>query len=145
MNLKDDTVYSYKLDRTFNYGFNVVATAYWSKYKKINKYASITIAEIQQLDKDRFVFVRRMDGRGKTAYERIVYDRRQPQILSDLFTSEEEGRSISERSTYSWDSANEAVNYTLFVVKEKLPRFIRSTIARWGMHRMERTLQKLTT
>ena len=144
MNYQDIPKYSYKLNTLFHYNFITVATAFWSKYKKTNKYAAIGLADIKQLDKDKFVFVRRIDGRGKIEYERIVYDRKQSQILADLFVKEKESRSISERCIYRWDSVNNAVNYDLFVIKETWPKFIRSAMAKWGIKRMESALRNTT-
>ena len=143
MDSEDIKSYKYKIYHAFNYHFQNVAKAFWSKYKEGNAYNTITIADIKQLDENRFVFVRRMEGRGKVEYEKIVYDRMQPKIIADLYLKNDKTkmRDICERCIYTWNSLKNNVDYNLIVVKETWSKFLRVKLSEWGVGRMEQLLK----
>ena len=144
MDLKDIQNYKYKLSHVFHYHFFSVAKAFWAKYKEENMYNTITIAGIKQLEPSKFMFVRRIECRGKIEYERIVYDRTQPKIIADLFLKDEKTKlnDIAERCIYSWNSLKNSVDYNLIIVKDVWSKFLRTKVADWGIGRMEDVLKK---
>eukprot|EP00826_Nyctotherus_ovalis_P063806 TRINITY_DN9358_c0_g1_i5.p2 TRINITY_DN9358_c0_g1~~TRINITY_DN9358_c0_g1_i5.p2 ORF type:complete len:149 (+),score=58.05 TRINITY_DN9358_c0_g1_i5:118-564(+) len=143
MDIEDIKNFKYKVSHVFNYHFQKVAEALWSKYKNGNAYSTITIADIKQIDENKFVFVRRMDRRGEVAYEKIVYNRRQPKIVADLYVNNDKtkARDVCERCVYTYDSLKGSVNYNLIVIKEMWTKFIRVKLSEWGIGQMERLLK----
>lgn len=117
-----------------NCQFTHVCQAFLQKYNAKNQWCTSTICHVEQLDADRFQFVRRMENvfTSTPIYEKIVVDRKE--LTMQGFTFEKpQDQKYSEHYTYSHlDGGN--VNYSMLLFRDPgLKRIIRGRAHNWGV------------
>ena len=75
------------MKHAFTDPFSEVVSAFMLKYNGSNKFCTTTICHIEQIDEDRFAFVRRLENvmSSQPLYERIVVDRKSMELKGYTF------------------------------------------------------------
>lgn len=104
----------------YKWKFDQIAAAFLRKYNQKSRYSTVTICHVEQLDEDRFAFVRRIENTmSATLYERIVVDRRQQSLKGYTFESPNTDV-YSEQYTYQSnpESPNPMTQYDMYMYKD---------------------------
>ena len=91
-----------EMNHVFKNTFEDVVTAFVLKYNGSNKWCETTICHIEQIDADKFAFVRRLESSMSSTplYERIVVDRADMQLKGYTFEKKTD-ESYSEHFVYA--------------------------------------------
>ena len=99
-----------------------------------------TICHVEQIDDDKFQFVRRMENimSSKPLYEKIIVDRKNGQVHGYTFENLSDEK-YSEHFVYQ--RMDEQVNYDMFLFRNPgLKRLLRSRMHGWGVQKLEKIM-----
>ena len=118
----------------YNNKFNDVVSAFVRKYNEPSRVVCTTICHVEQIDNDKFQFVRRMENiiSSKPLYERIIVDRKTMQVHGFTFENLAD-KNYSEHFVFRNTSPG-VVNYDMFLFRDPgIKRMLRFKIHGWGV------------
>jgi len=117
-----------------NCQFLHVVQAFMQKYNKPNKFVTTTICHVEQLDAERFQFVRRMEitFMSQPIYEKIIVDRRQQNMQGWTYQSPSDAKHTEHYTYQLTDDGNTAYDNRLFE-NPGLKRVYRHKAHQWGV------------
>ena len=121
--------------------FGDVVSAFVRKYNQESKVCCTTICHVEQIDKDKFQFVRRMENvvSSKPLYERIVIDRSTNQLHGFTFETPQD-EIYSEHFVYRLNAQGN-VNYDMFLFRDPgLMRVLRFKMHTWGVQNLTKII-----
>ena len=122
------------MSHVFKDTFRDVTAAFLLKYNGSNKFCTTTICHVEQIDGDKFAFVRRLENvmSSKPLYERIVVDRSKMELKGYTFEKKTD-EAYSEHFVYS-EQADKSVNYDMYLFRDPgLKRILRYRMFMWGI------------
>ncbi len=131
------------MNHVFKDTFRDVAAAFVCKYNGSNKWCSTTICHVEQIDDDKFAFVRRLENimSSQPLYERIVIDRATMQLSGYTFEKKTD-ESFSEHFVYS-EQADKSVSYNFYMFRDPgLKRILRYRMFTWGIDSLQKIMIK---
>ena len=118
----------------YNSKFSDVVTAFVRKYNEPSRVCCTTICHVEQIDENKFQFVRRMENvvSSKPLYERIVIDRSTNQLHGFTFENPQ-AEQYSEHFVYRLNDQGN-VNYDMFLFQDPgIRRVLRFKMHNWGV------------
>lgn len=111
------------------------------KYNVKNKYCTTTICQIEQLDENRFQFVRRMENvmSSKPLYEKIIVDRNQMNMQGFTYESPN-NLNYSEHYKYQLLGKGEIQYDNMLFRNPGLQKIIRRQLHNWGVQKLEKLI-----
>lgn len=90
------------MNHVFKHTFEDVVSAFMLKYNGSNKFCTTTICHVEQIDENRFAFVRRLENvmSSTPIYERIVVDRSSMEMRGYTFEKKTD-EAYSEHFVYA--------------------------------------------
>ena len=131
------------MNHVFKDTFREVASAFVLKYNGSNKFCSTTICHVEQIDADKFAFVRRLENimSSQPLYERIVVDRAAMELSGYTFEKKTD-ESYSEHFVYS-QQADKSVSYNFYMFRDPgLKRILRYRMFNWGIDSLQKIIIK---
>ena len=125
----------------YYFNFSEVVSAFVRKYNNENKVCCTTICHVEQIDSDKFQFVRRMENilSSKPLYERIIVDRKNMQVHGFTFEAPSD-EVYSEHFVYRSMSPG-VVNYDMFLFRDPgFKRILRYKAHTWGVQNLTKIL-----
>ena len=133
-----------QMNHVFKNSFEDVVAAFMRKYNGSNKFCTTTICHVEQIDADKFAFVRRLENvmSSTPIYERIVLDRKEMELKG--FTYEKKtDEAYSEHFVYSQRADKQTVNYDFYMFRDPgLKRILRYRMFSWGVSSLQQIIDK---
>ena len=100
----------------YKWQFNQIVSAFIKKYNEKNMFCVTTICHVEQIDEDKFAFVRRLENSmsSQPLYERIVIDRSEKTLKGYTFENPKTDV-YSENYVYAADGAN--TSYDMYLLR----------------------------
>ena len=127
-----------KMNHVFKSTFEDVVSAFLRKYNESNKFCTTTICHVEQIDADKFAFVRRLENcmSSTPIYERIVLDRKEMQLKGYTYEKKTD-ESYSEHFVYN-ERTDSNVNYDFYMFRDPgLKRILRYRMFSWGVSSLQ--------
>ena len=118
--------------------FRDVCNAFMLKYNATNKWCTTTVCHVEQIDENRFAFVRRLENiiSSQPLYERIVVDRTSMELKGYTFEKKTD-EAYSEHFVYQ-EQADKSVTYNFYMFRDPgLKRILRYRMFNWGISNLK--------
>mmetsp|Transcript_5829 Transcript_5829/g.6977 ORF Transcript_5829/g.6977 Transcript_5829/m.6977 type:complete len:178 (+) Transcript_5829:89-622(+) len=119
----------------FKDNFMEVVSAFVLKYNGQNKWCTTTICHVEQIDENKFAFVRRLENvmSSQPLYERIVVDRSSKELKGYTFEKKTD-EAYSEHFVYAEQADKKSVAYNFYMFRDPgLKRILRYRMFNWGV------------
>lgn len=124
-----------------NTQFSALVAAFLLKYSERTQYCTTTICQVEQLDENRFQFVRRMENvmSSKPLYEKIIVDRSQMNMQG--YTFEQPAKPIYCEH-YRYQLTEGIIRYDMMLFKSPgMKAILRRQLHNWGVEKMEKLIK----
>ena len=132
------------MNHIFKENFGEVVSAFVLKYNGQNKWCTTTICHVEQIDENKFAFVRRLENvmSSHPLYERIVVDRENMELKGYTFEKKTD-ESYSEHFVYSEQADKKSVNYDMYMFRDPgLKRILRYRMFNWGVSSLQKIIDQ---
>ena len=130
------------MNHLFNDTFRDVCAAFVLKYNGKNSWCTTTICHVEQIDENKFAFVRRLENvmSSQPLYERIIVDREKMELKGYTFEKKED-TDYSEHFVYTESADKKSVAYDMYLFRDPgLKRILRYRMFNWGIGSLQKII-----